>query len=217
MPTSDFRIVTRLRSSVLLLAGLAYALPAAAYPVFKLASTSPPAARDAAVNDARLATELDHWQAIQVARSPSRVAELSRAFQRDYPQSTRRGEAWELEIGAMRASAIHRDVGLSAEFFEETRGDVSLEAKLLGAARGDADSAFGVARAFREGKSGVGVNARRHEQWLRIASELGHAGASWELAQLENRNGRVAEAAHYEKRAKALGYKPAPRLSNRDY
>ncbi len=87
----------------------------------------------------------------------------------------------------------------------------------MGAARGDAEAAYRVARAYIEGRSGVFASLYRHEQWLRFAGELGHARASWELAQLLNTLGRVAEAAHYEKRAIGLGYKPPPRLSTRDY
>lgn len=174
-------------------------------------------ARDAKTPKGRPEGELQRWQAIQSARSPRRIAALARSFQRDFPKSERVAEARELEAGASRVSYLIVDVGLSAEFFSATRGNANFDTSLLGAARGDADAAFALARAFREGKAGVPAIPRRQEQWLRIAAELGHAGASWELAQLANWNGRIAEAAHYENRAIALGYRPPPRLSNRDY
>lgn len=161
--------------------------------------------------------ELGRWTEISSVRRPSRVVELCASFQRDYPNSAHRDEARALEAGASRAVAIKREVGLTGEFFETTRGDAAFDARLLGAARGDAEAAYRVAVAFGDGKSGVSASLYRHEQWLRFAAELGHARASWDLAQIYNAYGRVADAAHFEKRATDLGYKPPPRLSNRDY
>ena len=161
--------------------------------------------------------ELGRWTEISSVRRPSRIVELCVSFQRDYPHSTHRDEARALEAGASRAVAIKREVGLTGEFFENTRGDAAFDARLLGAARGDAEAAYRVAVAFGDGKSGVSASLYRHEQWLRFAAELGHARASWDLAQIYNAYGRVADAAHFEKRATELGYKPPPRLSNRDY
>ena len=161
--------------------------------------------------------ELGRWTEISSVRRPSRIVELCVSFQRDYPHSTHRDEARALEAGASRAVTIKREVGLSGEFFETTRGDAAFDARLLGAARGDAEAAYGVAIAFGDGRSSVSASLYRHEQWLRFAAELGHARASWVLAQIYNAYGRVADAAHFEKRATELGYKPPPRLSNRDY
>lgn len=161
--------------------------------------------------------EVGRWHQLQTERRPSRIAELAAAFLRDHPRSPHREEAREIEAGALRATALSREVGLSGEFFETTQGNEAFDAALRGAARGDAEAAYRVAGAYIEGRSGVFASLYRHEQWLRFAGELGHARASWELAQLLNSNGRVAEAAHYEKRAISLGYKPPPRLSTRDY
>lgn len=161
--------------------------------------------------------ELARWKEIQSARRPSQVAALAAAFQRDFPGSKRREEIKALEAGAMRSFALKREVGLSGDYFETVHGNDDFNAALLGAVRGDAEAAYRVARAYIDGKSGVFASMYRHEQWLRFAGELGHARASWELAQLYNVYGRVAEAAAYEKRAQALGYKPPPRLSTRDY
>lgn len=161
--------------------------------------------------------DLARWHELQAERRPSRIAELAAAFWRDYPQSPHREEAMALEAGALRAVSLAREVGLSVEFFETAQGDDAFDAALRGAARGEAEAAYRVARAYIDGKSGVFASLYRHEQWLRFAGELGHARASWELAQLYNTLGRVAEAAHFEKRAISLGFKPPPRLSTRDY
>lgn len=162
-------------------------------------------------------SDLAHWRELQAERRPSRIAELAAAFRREHPQSPHGEEAKALEAGALRAMSLAREVGLSGEFFETTHGDDAFDAALHGAARGDAEAAYRVARAYIEGKSGVFASFYRHEQWLRFAGELGHARASWELAQHYNTQGRVAEAAHFEKRAISLGHKPPPRLSTRDY
>ncbi len=161
--------------------------------------------------------QVGRWTEVNSARRPSRIVALAQAFLRDYPQSAHREEARALEAGALRAAAIKRDVGLSGDFFETTHGDAAFDASLLSAARGDAEAAYRLAIAFGDGKSGVTASLYRHEQWMRFAAELGHARASWDLAQTYNTYGRVADAAHFEKRATDLGYKPAPRLSNRDY
>ncbi|MBI5107159.1 MAG: hypothetical protein HZA62_00285 [Rhodocyclales bacterium] len=161
--------------------------------------------------------QVGRWTEVNSARRPSHIAALAHAFLRDYPQSAHREQARALEAGATRAAAIKREVGLSGDYFETAHGDAAFDASLLGAARGDAEAAYRLAMAFGEGKSGVIANLYRHEQWMRFAAELGHARASWDLAQIYNTYGRVADAAHFEKRARDLGYKPPPRLSNRDY
>lgn len=213
----DINIASALRGTLpLICCGMCVLATAAQPPT----STAVAAAADTKVmvpSKGRLPAEQQQWEAIQAARSPRRIVELSRAYQRKFPQGSMIAEARELEAGASRVKAILPDVGLSDEFFSTATGSADFSAKLLGAARGDADAALALARAYGEGKSGVTASLYRQEQWLRLAAELGHAEASWELAQIENRNGRVAEAAHYEKRALVFGYKPPPRLSNRDY
>lgn len=161
--------------------------------------------------------ELGRWKEIQAARRPSHLAALAEAFRGDFPGSSRQDEAKALEAAAIRSIALKREVGLSGDYFETVRGDEAFDAALLRAVRGDGEAAYRVARAYIDGRSGVFASMYRHEQWLRFAGALGHARACWELAQLYNVYGRVAEAASYEKRALALGYKPAPRLSTRDY
>jgi TPR repeat protein len=191
--------------------------PALAADDLRLAAATTSSKKSSAATKAKAGAEAARWNAVQKERAPSHIVRLARSFKRDFPKSERLKEASELESNATRVAHIQRDAGLTSEFFETTRGDRVFEANLLGAAHGDAEAAYSVATAFREGKSGPPANTRRYEQWLRVASELGHARASWEFAQVVNRSGLVAEAAHYEKRALVLGYQPPPRLSNRDY
>ena len=51
----------------------------------------------------------------------------------------------------------------------------------------------------------------------RFAADLDHARASWQIAEIYNREGRMADAARYEKKAADLGYQIPPRLPNRGY
>ena len=161
--------------------------------------------------------EAMRWQEIQAARRPSRIIALCRAFLRDFPASAKGDEARSLAAGAARAQSLQYQVGFSGDYFETARGDPTLAANLMGAARGSPAAAFEIAQAYGAGSHGVSPSLYRHEQWMRFAAGLGHARASWDLAQLYNSYGRVADAAHFEKRATELGYKPPPRLSNRDY
>lgn len=161
--------------------------------------------------------EAERWQKIQAARRPSRIAALCAGFLRDFPASSKIEEVRALAAGAARAQSLQYQVGLSGEYFETTRGDATLAANLMGAARGSPVAAYELAQAYGGGRHGVFPSLYRHEQWMRFAAELGHARASWDLAQIYNAYGRVADAAHFEKRATELGYKPPPRLSNRDY
>lgn len=162
-------------------------------------------------------TEAARWQEILVARRPARIAALCEAFQRDFPGSAMREEARRIAAGAARAGSVQADVGLSGDFFDTAKGNATLSASLMGAARGSAGAAYDVAQAYAKGSQGVFASLYRQEQWLRFAAELGHARASWELAELYNGYGRVGDAAHYERRAVALGYKPPLRLPTRDY
>lgn len=161
--------------------------------------------------------EEERWEEILKARRPSSIVALCDSFGFDFPDSPRAEQAWKMSFGAYRAMRIKSEVGLSGEFFEAHLGDAALDEAIRAAARGEPESAFKVARAFASGKSGVAANPYRHEQWLRFAADLGHAQAAWDLSQRLNVQGLVAEAAHYEARARENGYKPAPRLSNRDY
>lgn len=164
-----------------------------------------------------VATEQARWQEIRAARRPSRIVALCDAFANDFPHSGLRGDVLKLGDGAAKALSVQYDVGLSGDLFEAGGADPVLASRLAEAARGNAAAAFELAQAVGKGGLGEHSGNYRQERWLRFAAKLGHARASWELAELYNIHGRMAEAAHFEKRATELGYKPPPRLSNRDY
>jgi hypothetical protein len=127
-----------------------------------LAAASPSPARQPST--AKKLGEATRWQEIQKTRRPTRIVALCKTFQRDFPESARRDEVKALEAGAFRAVMIKRDVGLTGDILETTRGNVGFNVNLLAAARGDADGAYLVARAFADGKFGVPVSKQRHKQ-----------------------------------------------------
>ena len=96
-------------------------------------------------------------------------------------------------------------------------GDAAYRDNLDKAARGDKDAAYLLAIAYRAGNSGVVANRLRMEQWLQISAGLGNGLACWELSEFYNYQGRVADAAYFEKRAIENGYKPSFRLPTRGY
>lgn len=158
-----------------------------------------------------------HWQAIQSARQPARLLRLVGEFEQRFADSDYAERARRLAAGAAQALEIQRAVGLSADFFEDVVDDAAYQDNLLGAVRGDMNAAYRIAVAYREGRSGVVASPRRMEQWLRFSAELGHGRASWELAEIYNRGGFVADAARFEKKALDLGYPAPPRLPTRGY
>lgn len=164
-----------------------------------------------------VATEFARWQEIRAARRPSRIVALCEAFSNDFPASPMRDDVRKLGGGAAKALSAQYDVGLSGDLFEAGGADPVLESRLAEAARGNAAAAFELAQAVGKGGFGEHSGNYRQERWLRFAAKLGHARASWELAELYNVHGRIAEAAHFEKRATELGYRPPPRLSTRGY
>lgn len=164
------------------------------------------------------ATRMDErWQAILETLRPARLIRLCEEFEQDFP-----GSEFSLQIrvsiaGARQALDSQRSAGLSGDIFEEATGDKGYRDDLAKSLRGDKDAAHRIAIAYRGGSSGVAVNPRRTEQWLRFAAELGNGIASWELAELYNQNGQVGDAARFEKKALDLGYRPPPRLATRGY
>ena len=157
------------------------------------------------------------WQEVESAVGPTRLLKLAEQFERDYPFSAVDQQNQALQVCAKKTLEIARSSGISSDFFDETVGDAGYKTNLKQAIRGNKDSAYGLAQAYHQGSSGVKVNARRSEQWLRFAAELDHAKASWELAEIYNREGLMADAARYEKKAAGLGYPVPPRLPNRGY
>lgn len=83
------------------------------------------------------------------------------------------------------------------------------------ALEGDKDAAFRVAQMFREGSNGVPRDERRMVRWLRHASELENAYASYQLYLHYLARGLDRDAVRYENRALRQGFIPPPRLDHR--
>lgn len=157
------------------------------------------------------------WQAIQVSLRPARLIRLCEDFERDFPGSEYSQQIRVIVAGARQALESQRSAGLSGDLFEETAGDKGYRDDLVKALRGDKDAAHRISIAYRDGTSGVAVNPRRTEQWLRFAAELGNGIASWELSEIYNHSGQLGDAVRFEKKALELGYRPPVRLATRGY
>ncbi len=157
------------------------------------------------------------WQEIQATLRPTRLIVLCDEFERDFPSSQFGPQVKAMQAGARQAMEIQRSAALSGDLFEDAAGDHGYRDNLIKAVRGDKNAAYQIALAYKKGTSGVIASPRRAEQWLRFSAELGNGRASWELAEIYNRQGLVADAAQFEKRALELGYQPAPRLPTRGY
>lgn len=148
---------------------------------------------------------------------PAKLIVLCEAFANEFPASERGKVVEAVGTSARRAIEIQRTAGLSGDFFEDVVGDGAYRENLHGAVRGNKAAAYEIAMAYKNGNSGVVASARRKEQWLRFSAELGNGKASWELSEIYNRGGFVADAARFEQKALELGYRPAPRLPTRGY
>ena len=157
------------------------------------------------------------WQAIQETLRPARLIRLCQDFERDFPGSEYSQQIRVAISGAQQALDSQRSARISGDLLVEEAGDKGYRDDLIKALRGDKDAAHRIAIAYREGVSGVAVNPRRTEQWLRFAAELGNGIASWELSEIYNQSGQVGDAARFEKKALDLGYRPPPRLATRGY
>lgn len=156
-------------------------------------------------------------QGIQTAMQPARLLRLSEECERDFPASPLGEQSRRIAAGARHALDIQRSIGLSGDFFEDSVGDAAYRDNLINAVRGDKEAAYRIAVAYKSGASGVAANPRRTEQWLQFAAELGNGKAAWELAEIYNYGGLVADAARFEKKAIDLGYQPPVRLPTRGY
>ena len=154
---------------------------------------------------------------IQTAMQPARLLRLSEECERDFPASPLGEQSRRIAAGARQALDIQRSIGLSGDFFEDSVGDAAYRDNLINAVRGDKEAAYRIATAYRSGESGVAASPRRTEQWLQFAAELGNGKAAWELAEIYNYGGLVADAARFEKKAIDLGYQPPVRLPTRGY
>jgi hypothetical protein len=157
------------------------------------------------------------WNVIQASLRPARLIRLCEQFAKDFPGSEYEQQIRVTIAGARQALDSQRSAGLSGDLFEETTGDRDYRDDLIKALRGDKDASHRIALAYRDGKSGVALNPRRTEQWMRFAAELGNGIASWELSEIYNQSGQVGDAARFEKKALDLGYRPPPRLATRGY
>lgn len=157
------------------------------------------------------------WREIQTTAQPARLVELCKEYARDFPRSRYAQRIADIAEHARIALEIQRSIGLSSEGFEDAAGDSDYRQNLIRAVNGDKDAAYRIAVAYRDGLSGLAVNPRRVEQWLRFSAELGNGRASWTLAENFNNTGFVADAARYEKLAQMLGYRPPVRLPSRGY
>jgi TPR repeat protein len=157
------------------------------------------------------------WQEVLVAIGPTTLLKMAEQFERDFPFSAVDQQNQALQVCAKKTLDIARTAGLSSDFFDEMVGDESYKSRLKSAVRGDKEAAYQLALAYKHGGAGVAANTRRAEQWLRFAADLDHAHASWQLAEIYNHEGLMADAARYEKKAADLGYPVPVRLPNRGY
>ena len=94
-------------------------------------------------------------------------------------------------------------------------GDSAFQDDQAKALEGDKDAALRVALMFRGGSNGVPRDERRMVRWLRHASELDNAYASYQLYLHYLARGLDRDAVYYENRALRQGFIPPPRLDNR--
>lgn len=159
----------------------------------------------------------ERWVSIQETIYPEALVRLCKKFKQDYPNTKYTPQVEKTLKGARRALYSQRIAELTDDTFDVQSGGVAYRNYLVKALRGDKDAAYQVALGYQKGKNGQSKNARRTEQWLKFAAELGNGVASWKLAKIYLVTGQVADAAKYEHRAVKLGYVPPPRLSNRNY
>jgi TPR repeat protein len=181
------------------------------------ASTKPERQQRTVAAKAELAKGEECWQSIQATLQPAKLIKLAEQCEKDFPASTHNEKIRLMAAGAHRSLDIQRITGLSADFFDDPVGDAAYRDNLIKAVRGDKDAAYRTALAYKTGTSGVAASSRRTEQWLRFSAELGNGRASWELAEIYNYGGLLADAARFEKKALDLGYRPPVRLPSRGY
>lgn len=157
----------------------------------------------------------ERWEKVQTTIRPDLVIALCESFNRDFPNSRYgRAEAI-LQSGARKALAATRAAQLSLDAIDDPAGDGAYRVSLTSAMRGDGTAAYGIAAMYRQGGNGLPRDTRRQEQWLHVAAELGRGDAGWQLAEIYNRRGLVAEAAHLEALARTAGYRAPERLPSK--
>ncbi len=171
------------------------------------------AARKAQSADAAMEAQ---WRQLQRTIHPDIAIKLSEEFQEAYPNSRYRQANRTLQAGARKALRAQQEARLSSEALDVPAGDAAYRRDLSQAMRGNKDAAYRVALMYRKGTHGLPQDAERTKQWLRIAAELGNGRASWEVANIYNRDGQMAEAAKFEAKAVRDGFRIPPRLPTRD-
>lgn len=155
------------------------------------------------------------WQKLQQTLHPEVVISLSEAFQRDYPQSRHRQANLKIQDGARKALRAQHEARLSSDALDDPAGDRAYRGDLTQALRGNKDAAYRIALMYQKGTHGLAKDPQRGTQWLRVAAELGNGRASWEVANIYNRDGKMAEAAKFEAKAARDGFRIPPRMPNR--
>lgn len=155
------------------------------------------------------------WLELQQALQPEIVIRLGEKFQRDYPHGRHRQAGVKILEDARKAFRAQQEARLSTEALDDPAGDGAYRGDLVKALRGDKDAAYRIALMYRQGTHGLTKDSLRSTQWLRVAAELGNGRASWEVANIYNRDGEMAEAARFEAKAVRDGFNIPPRLPNR--
>lgn len=162
------------------------------------------------------AAQMDaQWLELQQALLPEIVIRLGEKFQRDHPHGRHRQAGMKILDDARKVFRAQQEARLSTEALDDPAGDVAYRGDLVKALRGDKEAAYRIALMYRQGTHGLAKDPLRSTQWLRVSAELGNGRASWEVANIYNRDGEMAEAARFEAKAVRDGFVIPPRLPNR--
>lgn len=156
------------------------------------------------------------WQELQQTVHPEMLIKRSAEFRMDFPKSRYAPANRRIHAGAQKAFRAQQEAKLTSEAIEDPAGNQVYRGELIRAMRGSKESAYRVAKMYEKGTQGLPKDRRRTEQWMRIAAELGMGKASWEVANIYNRDGRMADAAKFETRAVRDGFVIPPRVPNRN-
>ncbi len=143
---------------------------------------------------------------------PADIVRAADRYLRAFPNGAAAAEVTAERERAARAAAVlaRKELRLYRTAFEPPAGDAAARDELRRAALGDAAAAVRLAQAQRGGPGGE----QRFVGWLQLASALGDAPASYELALHFRRTDQPILADQYEARALELGYRPAPALDH---
>ncbi|MCX7149901.1 MAG: hypothetical protein NTY05_10915 [Rhodocyclales bacterium] len=156
------------------------------------------------------------WQEVQQTVQPEILIKRSAEFRMDFPKSRYAQANRKIHAGAQKAFLAQQEAKLTSEAIEEPTGNQAYRDELIQAMRGSKESAYRVAKMYQKGTQGLPKDPHRTEQWMRIAAELGLGKASWEVANIYNRDGQMADAAKFETRAVRDGFVIPPRVPNRN-